>query len=250
MSSVQSLDRAFALLRVLGQRGEASVGELSLATGLPKPTVSRLMAAMLANGAVQRIAGGPYSIGDEIRSLASDRPSLPSLEDLARPHLVELEQHLGEDVGLATLRGRQVVYGRTFATEATVTIQPWEGEAAPLHAVAAGYVFLAAMSDEDVATYCAGGLPALGPKTLTSVEEVMMRVEQVRQDGYCWTHEEWAEGIDGAAAPVRRGEVVVAAINVYGPSYRFGDSGSLREVGERLNEVGSLISSHLERDAS
>ena len=45
-----------------------------------------------------------------------------------------------------------------WSTDATVTIQSWEGESAPLHAVAAGYVFLAAMSDAEIAAYCDRGL--------------------------------------------------------------------------------------------
>lgn len=207
------------------------------------------MASMLANGAVQRTDGGPYSIGEELRSIAGDRPSLPSLEELARPYLVELEQSLGEDVGLATLLGNVVVYGRTVVTDATVTIQSWQGESAPLHAVAAGYVFLAAMSDAEIAAYCDRGLRSFGPNTLASFEGVMARIKQVRRDGYCWTHEEWAEGIDGAAAPVYRNGNVVAVVNVYGPSYRFGNSDSLRIVGQRLSQVGDQISLLL-RDSS
>lgn len=244
MSRVQSLDRAFLLLRALADRGVASVGELSLATGLPKPTVSRLMASMLGNDAVQRVgAGGTYSIGDGLRQLTDSQPSTESLESLAHPRLRELEQALGEDVGLATRHGEVVVYGRTFATEATVKVQPWGGESAPLHAVAAGYVYLAAMSEQDVDAYCAKGLSKLGPNTLVTTKAVRKRVEQVRQDGYCWTHEEWAEGIDGAAAPIRSSDgSVIAAINVYGPSYRFGASATTSEIGESLVEAGQALS--------
>ena len=126
MAKVQSIDRAFLLLRALADRDVASVGELSLATGLPKPTVSRMMASLMANGAVQRMGSeGTYSVGDGLRQLTGSRPSVDSLESLAHPRLRELEQALGEDVGLATRHGDLVVYGRTFATEATVTVQPW-----------------------------------------------------------------------------------------------------------------------------
>lgn len=244
MAKVQSIDRAFLLLRALADRDVASVGELSLATGLPKPTVSRMMASLMANGAVQRMGSeGTYSVGDGLRQLTGSRPSVDSLESLAHPRLRELEQALGEDVGLATRHGDLVVYGRTFATEATVTVQPWEGESAPLHAVAAGFVYLAAMPDREVAAYCARGLGSLGPHTLVTTEAVRARVEQVRQDGFCWTHEEWAEGIDGAAAPITNSEgAVIAAINVYGPSYRFGDSATTTEIGCSLVEAGQALS--------
>jgi IclR family acetate operon transcriptional repressor len=228
----------------LAVSGVASVGELSLATGLPKPTVSRLMASMLDNEAVQRVGPeGTYSIGDGLRHLTGSQPSVDSLEAIAYPRLRELQQVLGEDVGLATRHGDVVVYGRTFATEATVTVQPWEGESAPLHAVAAGYVYLAAMSDQDVTAYCLRGLPELGPNTLVTVKAVRERVGRVRQDGYCWTHEEWAKGIDGAAAPITSSDgAVIAAINVYGPSYRFGDSTSTSEIGRSLAEAGRTLS--------
>ena len=52
MSGVQSIQRAFSLLRALGQ-GPAGVTTLARRTGLPKSTVARLLWALSAEGALQ-----------------------------------------------------------------------------------------------------------------------------------------------------------------------------------------------------
>ena len=69
MSGVQSIERAFSILRVLA-RGPVGVTEIADRTDLPKSTVSRLLAALEHEGAVsQSEAGGEYAIGATMATL-------------------------------------------------------------------------------------------------------------------------------------------------------------------------------------
>lgn len=242
-SNVQSVERAFAVLGALAARGRASVGELAAATGLPKPTVSRLLSTMRSADVVTRAgAAGVYVLGDGLMALTATNAAPLGLGFVAKPYLVALGQELGEDVGLAYRSGAAVHFGDTVFADATVRVAGWEGEWAPLHAVAAGFVWLAASSDAGIAEYCGRGLERLGPNTLTTVGEIMQRVDQVRAEGVCWTHEEWAEGIDGAAVPVLDGSgQLVAALNMYGPSYRFPSGRARAELAERLQTTAAEI---------
>ncbi|HWM20174.1 MAG TPA: helix-turn-helix domain-containing protein, partial [Ilumatobacteraceae bacterium] len=64
MSSVQSVERAFAVLRCLTS-GPAGVSEVAERSHLPKSTVSRLLSTLNELGAVDQLgAGGDYRIGD------------------------------------------------------------------------------------------------------------------------------------------------------------------------------------------
>ena len=71
MSGVQSVERAFAILRCLAG-GPAGVSEVAERVDLPKSTVSRLLSTMQVLGAVEQSgAGTEYRVGDAMIDIAS-----------------------------------------------------------------------------------------------------------------------------------------------------------------------------------
>ena len=99
MSSVQSVDRSFAVLRALAG-GPAGVTELAERVDLPKSTVARLLSTLEALGAVEQLAvGGEYHLGETLVELgAAARPGR-SLGPLVRPFLAELRARLADRSG-------------------------------------------------------------------------------------------------------------------------------------------------------
>jgi DNA-binding IclR family transcriptional regulator len=54
---------------------------------------------------------------------------------------------------------------------------------------------------------------------------------QVRTQGYAWVVEEFEEGLTALAAPVRNvAGQVIAAVNVFGPTFRFPAAGRQAEI--------------------
>ena len=92
MSTVQSIDRAFAVLRAL-VGGPAGVTEIAERVGLPKSTVSRMLSTLEELGAVEQVStGGNYRVGFAMIELgAAARPGR-SLVTTVRPHLANLTQ--------------------------------------------------------------------------------------------------------------------------------------------------------------
>ena len=84
MSTVQSIDRAFAVLRSLTS-GPAGVTEIADRVGLPKSTVSRLLSTLEELGAVEQVAaGGDYRVGWAMLELAAAARPGRSLVSVAR----------------------------------------------------------------------------------------------------------------------------------------------------------------------
>ena len=101
MAAVQSIQRAFSVLRALS-RSPMGVTQLSESVGLPKSTVARLLAALEEEGAVEQIeVGGQYSIGDGLLDLSGGLSSGRNLVSLARPFLTALALEIDETVGLS-----------------------------------------------------------------------------------------------------------------------------------------------------
>src|SRR3712207_1029164 len=103
-TGTQSIDRAAQLLVMVVEREESStLGELADASGLPKSTVSRVVAALERQGLVQRhgargaIRPGPVLLGLARRGISDD-----DLVEVCRPALERLGELTGETINLAT----------------------------------------------------------------------------------------------------------------------------------------------------
>ena len=95
MAIVQSVHRAFAILRALSS-GPLGVTEVSQRVGLLKSTVARLLAALDEEGAVrQGQAGGRYSLDDGLLDLAGEITGNRNMLAVARSHLLDLVDSIG-----------------------------------------------------------------------------------------------------------------------------------------------------------
>ena len=97
--SVQSIERAFAILRALAT-GPFGVTELAEQIDLPKSTVARLLAALEAEGAVTQVEqGGEYRLGQGLLDIAGATEPGRNLIATVRPWLLSLSEQLGEAAG-------------------------------------------------------------------------------------------------------------------------------------------------------
>ena len=223
MSRVQAIERAFVVLGTLSG-GPLGVTEVAARAGLPKSTVARLLASLVAAGAVEQVPGGTdYRVGGRMAALAAGggRPTR-SLVAVARPHLVALAGTVGEAAGLSIPDGSLVHYVDQVDSPHPVGVRDWTGTRLPMHAVSSGLVMLAHRTAAEVDTYMARPLERFTPATVVEPAAIRERLRRVLLEGYAWTAEEVAEGITSVAAALadEDGEVV-AAIHVHGPSYRF-----------------------------
>jgi DNA-binding IclR family transcriptional regulator len=235
MSSVQSVERAFAVLRGLSS-GPAGVTELAERVDLPKSTVSRLLSTLEQLGVVEQVVvGGRYRIGDGMLSLAAAASKGRGLISLVRPHLVELTRELGEATGLSVVEGQRVHYLDQVGSDSPVQVRDWTGDRLPAHVTSSGLVLLA-WSDASVrAAFLRAELAPSTSHSMTDPEKLRQRLDEVRNVGYAWAYEEFAEGLNSVAVPLRDdGGTVVAAIHAHGPAFRFPGRRSPEEIGRIL----------------
>ena len=243
---MQTIDRAFAVLRALASRPETStLGEVARAAELPKSTTARFLASLEDLGMVDRVEGR-YSIGPGLATLTHRATPIGSLRELARPYLADLAERLGENASLAVADGDAVLYVDSVASDAAIQVQDWTGERVPFHGSAAGLALMSAWTDEQVDRYSAAGLAALTPATVTSRPALRTRMQQVRADGFAWTRAEYADEVDGVAAPIHGpGEGAVGALTVYGPTYRFPGADRPGSVGRIVVDAADRVAAHL-----
>jgi IclR family transcriptional regulator, acetate operon repressor len=229
MSSVQSVDRALAILRALSS-GPAGVTELADRVNLAKSTVSRMLSTLEENGAVEQIeGGGPYRLGPLITEIAAAVAPTRTLLQAAQPLLAELTAFTGEAAGLSVREGLLVRFILQSKQSGEVLVRDWTGTTSPLHVGPSGLVMLAYSDPETIAEYMARELEAFTPKTITDHAAVLARLAKIRDSGSEWVFGEFSTELNSVAAPVfDSAGRPTAAIHVHGPTYRFpGDRGDV-----------------------
>jgi DNA-binding IclR family transcriptional regulator len=242
---VQSLERAFAILEEVARR-PAGVTAIAERVQLPKSTVARLLATLEEVDAVERYDGAQWRLGAGVAALSTAASPERSLVSVARPLLANLVAELREDAGLGLPDGNEILYVDQVESDNPVQVRDWKGTRAPMHAVPSGLVLLAEWPADALDAYLGGELVALTRKTMTKPARLRRRLAEVRKAGYAWGLEEFAEGIDSVAAPVRDGRgKAIAAIHVHGPAYRFPSPGDADAVAERVVAAAAAASAQL-----
>ncbi len=246
MSGVQSIQRAFALLRALAV-GPAGVTELADRADLPKSTVARLLGALETERAVEQLeAGGEYRLGAGLIDLAGATGPGRNLIAAARPHLLELTGQTSETSGIAILEGQSVLYLDHVESGEEVQVRSWTGELAPLNVVPSGLVLLADRPQLFIDDYLSKPLTRSTPSSITDPDLIRARLAAVRRDGYIWVYAEFDQSINSVAAPVTDGSGhTLAALHVHGPAYRFPGEGRADEIGRLVRDAAHKLSAQL-----
>ena len=243
MSGVQSIERAFAILRVLAS-GPTGVTDIADRTDLPKSTVSRLLSALESESAVcQTETGGDYELGDGLRELSDAAGPDASMVGVVRPLLHELRNSVGESAGFTVRIRRDVYWVDNVDQEASVQIQDKTGHYARMHSVASGVALLAHLPDDELDRYLAEPLERLNERTPTDPFLLRERLEEIRDAGVFWSFEELEEGLSSIAVPFRgpSGEYE-AALYIEGPSFRFPADGDETRVEKLVVEAAAQLS--------
>jgi DNA-binding IclR family transcriptional regulator len=245
MATVQSIERAFAILRALAV-ASSGVSDLAKAVALPKSTVARLLATLEEVGVVERTDQSVYRLSTGLSELTGGVDSNVAISTAVRPHLEHLSSILGEASGLTLPEGFSAVYVAQVESPNPVQVRDYTGLSLPMHVGPASLVIMAEWPTEQLAKYLSRPLQAYTPFTIVDPESILRRLAAIREDGHCWIYEEFAEGINSVAAPVRdRHGHVVAAISAHGPSYRFPEVGEADRIADRVKLAARRFSLQL-----
>jgi len=235
-ASVQSVDRAFAVLEALAaDERPVGIAELVDLTGLPQGTVHRLLQSLHQRGYVRRDAARKYSLGTSAVRLAD--AAQRAMVRSARPHLAELVAISGETANLAVLEGDDVVYVAQVPSPHTLRMFAEVGRHVPPHSTAVGKVLLAGMPRERaLAVLRRTGLAPRTPTTITDLDAFVAELDLVTGQGWAADEEEQETGVRCVAVPVGAPGAALAALSLSGPADRFsgGRSPGLVEEMQRV----------------
>lgn len=217
--SVRSLERAFDLLEHLADAGgQRALTELAEVSGLPMPTIYRLMRTLVNRGYVRQDASRRYALGPRLIRIGETAERL--LGSWARPALAQLVDEVGETANMALLEGDEAVYVAQVPSRHSMRMFTEVGRRVRPHCTGVGKALLAQLPDTAVREIIARtGMPAYTEHTIVDPAVLMRELGRVRQRGYALDEEEQEIGVRCVAVPVA-GTPTLTAISVSGPQAR------------------------------
>jgi DNA-binding IclR family transcriptional regulator len=220
---VQALDRAFAVLDLLGE-SETPLGlaQVALSLQLHKSTAHRFLMVLEKHRMVERTVGGKFRLGLRLFDLGNRAIEQYDLRERAQPHLRRLVAETEETAHLCILEGAHVIYIDKIEPARSVRMITRIGASNPVHCTSVGKAMLAFLPEERL-TDILGRLrfERYTNHTLSTVEALRAEIEKTRRRGYAVDDEEFEEGLRCIAVPVLDVQrLPVAAVSVSGPSFR------------------------------
>jgi DNA-binding IclR family transcriptional regulator len=220
---VQALDRAFAVLDLLGE-SDTPLGLAQVASSLQlhKSTAHRFLMVLEKHRMVERTVGGKFRLGLKLFDLGNRSIEQYDLRERAQPHLRRLVAETEETAHLCILEGTHVIYIDKIEPARSVRMITRIGASNPVHCTSVGKAMLAFLPEERL-TDILGHLrfERYTNHTLSTVEALRAEIEKTRRRGYAVDDEEFEEGLRCIAVPVLDAQrLPVAAVSVSGPSFR------------------------------
>lgn len=208
MTPAVSTQKSFQVLRILAATGAqgATLGEISAAAGLPKPTTHRLLAAMVQQGfALRGPKGRRYLVGPEIYALALKSQSTVSLVERWRGSLLRIAERTGDSSFLMVRSGNDAVcMGMHEVLVHVRTLTGGPGGRIPLGVGPGSISILSTLNDDEVGTILTANDRRLRVLDAELPERAPDLITAVRKDGYALSVGAILPEVAGIAVPIPR----------------------------------------------
>ena len=248
---IQSYQRMVDVLRSFSSSARRlSVAQIAAGTGLPRPTVHRILAALRDIGFIEQDAkGGDYMLGISLYELGSLSLANMDLHREAQPFVDQLARLSGCSVHLGVFNGQSVVVIERDDLEEPRKSLASHVEIAPIHCTGVGKAVGAWLPTDLLHKIAAPGLQTYTANTITSLSALEREYARIRKRGFAYDNEELQLWIRCVAAPIRNASGrVFAAISVSGPPERMGPQRQA-QLGPLVADTAAALSRHLGFDA-
>jgi IclR family pca regulon transcriptional regulator len=213
---VEALAKGLRILTLFTEQRPAwRVADMVTVSGMPMPTVYRVVKTLTAEGYLEHLPSGEYRPGVRVLTLGSAALRSLDLVELATPRLRELAGATGETVNLCVLNDDRVLYLVRIRNSDLVTANVQVGSTLPAVHSSIGKLLLSYLDDADLQARIGPGSfgRGLGPNAKESLEELLAELPAIRAQHWATQDEELAYGLRSVAAPVRdaTGRVVAGA---------------------------------------
>lgn len=218
VAGTASFSKFMHVLQLVADAEEpVNVAALMRASGYPRPTVHRIVAALIAERLlVENQHSAALALGPRLIQLASRSWGRSEMRLAAVDELKRLRDQTGETVHLAVPNGANMVYIEKLESPSAVRMASRIGTSVSLHATAVGKAYMAALDDKALKAVMKDlPMPRYTGNTMVEPVALLAQIEQTRARGWSVDNEENEAGIFCFGAVIRGATgAPVAAISV------------------------------------
>lgn len=242
-----SVVRVLTILKLFNKdRKELSFMEIVRLTNIPKSSVHRLIDSLKKEGFLTKNPRtNHYRLGLDILRLGGVIYSRDKLYKEALPLVKQLSKELEESVHICFIENDEVTYLFRVESNHPDHLLTQIGRKNPIHCTSEGLCILAYQNEKRIQKILNSHLYAYTDKTLTSKDELMKEIQQIKENGYCIAEETYFKNYTSIAAPIRNnmGEVV-SSLSTIGRTSRINDRG-LNTTIDKIKLYAKKISEYL-----
>lgn len=214
---VRSGVRTLRILETLSVRGTSDLSVLHKATGIPKPTIVRLLQTLEDAGYISHLSRkAGYCLTERVLRLSSGFSHSETVVRLAQPLLDEFTDRYKWSVGIATFR-RSALRLRysTYSRSNIATNLPDFSKSISILTTAHGRTYLSFCSPIE-RQYILSTLPQSEPEDFSLVGERGLKtiIEDIKRKGYCLRAPTQTDRVMGLSVPVLSSKTAIATISV------------------------------------
>lgn len=246
-SYVQSFARGLEVIRSFSAAApQQTLSEVAARSGLTRAGARRILLTLQTLGYVES-DGKLFRLTARILDLGFAYLSSLPIWNLAEPVMEALVEEVKESSSAAVLEGTDIVYVLRVPTHKIMSIGLGVGSRLPAYCTSMGRVLLAGLDDEEVLRRLKASRPkALTRHTVTDIDTLLTRVQQVRRQGWSLVNQELEEGLISLAAPITdRSGRVIAALNLSGQANRTNTKVAQETLLPALQRAARTISQRL-----
>jgi DNA-binding IclR family transcriptional regulator len=193
------------LVTFVDKNRELGTVEVSELTGFHKATTSRILANLLDYGLVsqedktKKFKLGPlaYQLG-----LSQTSKTIQAFVDISKLHIDQLSNKLGETISLEVWTGNNTVACYLAESINTLQVNMTKADLLPLHAPAGAKAILAYVGVEQINRLLNKELERFTENTITSRDELHLRLIEYNKQGYAVDHMELHKNISAVGVPI------------------------------------------------
>ena len=240
---VEALARGIRVLESFSESARPmSLSAIAKAAGCDKSAAQRLTHTLLAMGYLEKTTGGLVP-GRRIMERSFDYLRASPLVERAIPILADLRRTVNERVDLSLFDDTSMMYIIRMQSKRDSFVSHLTGARVPTYCTSGGRAVLAQLPHDQVLDIISrSDKKKLTPRTTTKVEDILARIEEVRETGYSLAIEEVLVGevAVGAAVLDARG-YPVAAIHIVGSLGEWAPQDFVQRVGPLVSTAANSL---------
>lgn len=207
--------KGLMVIEAFGQGLEAlTMADIARITGLDRATTRRCVLT-LVNAGYAAAENRHYRLTPRILRLSQAYLAAP-LPRILQPSLESLAEELHESCSACVLDGTEIMYVARATQHRVMSVGLNTGSRLPAYCTSLGRVLLASLpSAQARSILSASKRVALTKRTITALDKLIAKLDEVRSLGYAVVDQELEIGLRSIAVPIRNSSGrVVAAMNV------------------------------------